>query len=328
MRGKFSIVSFLTVLFFIFSLTGNALITDSAFYSIAEADDKKADGKIELKKKRDKDKDDDNNGIPTKVRHFQKQIDALQAELDNIRLTPGPQGEAGPQGPAGADGAVGVAGPQGPKGDTGATGLQGPAGATGAQGPVGPQGPEGQVGFQGPQGDPGPEGPPGPGGARLTYVSKRPNLVFIPPANTGVFADVPERVLDYTKHSGTSILRVTYHDFFKLEGLQSTTILNMRFILKNLAGGPDIILPTGPAMVRRMVQHLSGSSFSTFSAGPQTFHFILDPQLLGANASLLAAGNYSLRVQSLEDNFNGSFQTTSIGNFEMPFLIQVEEIEH
>ena len=33
-------------------------------------------------------------------------------------------------------------------------------------------------------------------------------------ANTGTFAVVSQRTLDYTKHSGTSILRVTYHDFF------------------------------------------------------------------------------------------------------------------
>jgi len=134
-------------------------------------------------------------------------------------------------------------------------------------------------------------------------------------------------VLDYTKHSGTSILRITYHDFFFLQGFQSTTTLNIRFMLKDLASGAEIVLPNEPAFIKRLVQHLSGSSFSTESGGPKTFHFILDPHLLGANASFLATGNYSLRIQSLEDNFNGNFQSTSIGNFRMPFLIQVEEIE-
>jgi len=336
MRPKFLFIPLLAVLFFIFSLTGNALITDTVYSSIAEADDKKADGKIKLKKKRDRDKDNDDNGIPGKIRLLQEQINALQTELDNIQLTPGPQGDpgpAGPQGPAGAngadgaDGAVGATGPAGADGVAGAEGPQGPKGDTGAQGPEGPQGPQGPVGFQGPQGDLGPEGPPGSGGARLTYVSRKPDSLFIPPANTGVFADVPQRAVDFIKHSGTSILRVTYHDFFYLQGFQSTTTLNLQFILKELTGGTEIVLPVEPTFIRRMVQHLSGSSFSTADGGPKTFHFILDPQLLGANASFLVAGNYSLRVQSHEDNFNGNFQSTVIGNYKMPFQIQVEEIE-
>lgn len=327
MRVKYSVASFLTVLFFIFSLAGN--VAHPSFSSIAFADDEN-DAKIKLQKKfknkkrrRDDDKDDD-RGLPRKIRKLQKQISAIQAELDNIQSIPGPQGDpgpAGPQGPAGADGATGPQGPIGP---------QGPQGPQGDPGPAGPPGPEGQVGFQGPQGEPGPEGPPGPagaGGASLTYVSEKPGQIFIPPANTGTFADVPQRTLNYTKQSGTSILRFTYHDFFFLRGFQSTTTLNMRFILKDLASGVEIILPTEPAFIRRMVQHLSGSSFTTEDGGPKTFHFILDPQLLGANASFLAAGNYSLRVQSHEDNFNGNFQSTSIGNFEMPFLLQLEEIE-
>jgi hypothetical protein len=101
----------------------------------------------------------------------------------------------------------------------------------------------------------------------------------------------------------------------------------MRFILTDLASGTEIVLPVEPFFIRRMVQHLSGSSFTTEDGGPRTFHFILDPQLLGANASYLAGGNYSLRVQALEDNYNDNFQSTSIGSFEMPFLLQVEEIE-
>lgn len=203
-------------------------------------------------------------------------------------------------------------------------GLQGPMGPQGADGLTGPAGPQGTQGDPGPQG---PQGPAGGAGPKLTYVTKKPNIIFIPLANTGVFANIPERTLNYTKQSGTSILRFTYHDFVKVEGLMSTTTLNIKFILKNLVAGTEIALPVNPVFVRRMVQHLSGSSFSTFEAGPQTVHFILDPQVLGANASFLTAGNYSLRIESHEDNFNGNFQTTSIGSFEMPFLLQVEEIE-
>ena len=52
-------------------------------------------------------------------------IDALQNQLNNIKLIPGPQGLTGPQGSTGAQGSQGLTGPQGP---TGTTGPQGPAG--------------------------------------------------------------------------------------------------------------------------------------------------------------------------------------------------------
>ena len=191
-------------------------------------------------RKKDNDKDDDNNGIPRKIRRIQKQINALQAELGNIQSTPGPQGEPGPQGPQGPAGTAGAEGPEGIQGAQGAPGEKGDMGdpgAAGSTGPAGPQGLEDQVGFQGP---PGPQGPPGLAGAgatRLTYVSEKPNNIFVPPANTGTFADVSQRTLDYTKHSGTSILRVTYHDFLYLRGFWSITILNIQFMLKDLASG-------------------------------------------------------------------------------------------
>jgi len=65
---------------------------------------------------------------------------ALQTNIDNIALTPGP---AGPQGPAG------TTGPQGPTGTTGAQGVPGPAGPAGPQGAVGPAGPVGPAGAAG-----------------------------------------------------------------------------------------------------------------------------------------------------------------------------------
>ena len=182
MRRLPTVVSLFTILFFIFSLIGNVLIADPVFTSIAEAD--KADGKIKLKKKlkqkrdkRENDKDNDSNGIPRKISNLQAQINALQVELDNIQLTPGP---AGPQGPAGSDG------------------------ADGAVGAAGPAGPQGQVGFQGPQGDPGPQGPAGT--PKVTYVS-RTNLEES--LDNGF---LPSRVLSFVKDSPTSILRVFYSD--------------------------------------------------------------------------------------------------------------------
>ena len=127
--------------------------------------------------------------------------ESVDAKLEVIELTPGPQGPQGPQGepgvqgpqgevgpagpqgepgPAGKDGIDGAPGPKGDKGDIGPQGpqgIQGPAGADGlpgakgdkgdkgdpgAQGPAGEQGPQG---IQGPKGDQGEVGPQGPAGA-------------------------------------------------------------------------------------------------------------------------------------------------------------------
>ena len=64
----------------------------------------------------------------------------VDAAIDTVELTPGPQGPEGPRGPQGApgkdgqDGAPGPAGPAGPAGKDGAPGQQGPQGAPGAPG--------------------------------------------------------------------------------------------------------------------------------------------------------------------------------------------------
>lgn len=113
-------------------------------------------------------------------------ISGLNARIDNIQLTPGPQGpqgEAGPVGatgakgdrgdvgPAGAKGDTGATGAAGPRGDTGATGTKGDTGATGPRGEAGPkgdtglQGPAGATGATGPKGDTGAQGPTGATGA-------------------------------------------------------------------------------------------------------------------------------------------------------------------
>lgn len=148
-----------TVLFFIFSLTGNVLIANPSFTSVAFA--KKGDD--------DKDKDSD-KGKKKGIKH---RVDALEQELANIELTPGPQGETGttgpvgPQGPAGSDGATGATGLQGPQGDQGISGNDGANGAQGEQGiqgEQGPQGPQGDQGIQGEKGDTGEQGPIGPEG--------------------------------------------------------------------------------------------------------------------------------------------------------------------
>lgn len=101
---------------------------------------------------------------------------ATKEELQNISLTPGPQGvpgEIGPQGlqglqgppgPKGADGAQGIQGERGPQGDIGPQGLQGERGQDGQPGPRGERGEQGPIGQTGPAGPQGPVGPTGPRG--------------------------------------------------------------------------------------------------------------------------------------------------------------------
>ena len=99
--------------------------------------------------------------------------ESVDAKLEVIELTPGPQGPQGEPGPAGKDGIDGAPGPKGDKGDTGERGMQGEQGPKGDPGEVGPQGPAGEqgpkgdkgyTGEQGPQGIQGPQGEQGPKG--------------------------------------------------------------------------------------------------------------------------------------------------------------------
>lgn len=89
---------------------------------------------------------------------------ATKSELQNISLTPGPKGDAGPRGergepgPKGDTGANGEPGPQGPQG---IQGLRGETGQRGEQGPIGqtgPAGPQGPIGLTGPKGENGRDG--------------------------------------------------------------------------------------------------------------------------------------------------------------------------
>ena len=114
--------------------------------------------------------------------------ESVDAKLEAIELTPGPQGEVGPAGPqgepgpqgekgdtgepgpAGKDGIDGAPGPKGDKGDIGPQGPAGPKGdkgdpgERGIQGEQGPKGDKGDTGEQGPQGIQGPQGEQGPKG--------------------------------------------------------------------------------------------------------------------------------------------------------------------
>ena len=73
----------------------------------------------------------------------------VDAAIDTVELTPGPQGPQGPRGP------------QGEPGRDGAPGKDGKDGAPGPAGPAGPAGKDGAPGQQGPQGAPGAPGQDG-----------------------------------------------------------------------------------------------------------------------------------------------------------------------
>ena len=95
---------------------------------------------------------------------------ATKEELQNISLTPGPQGDRGDPGPQGNPGEIGpqglqgLQGPPGPKGETGERGPQGDVGPKGADGLQGERGLDGQPGPRGERGEQGPAGLPGPVG--------------------------------------------------------------------------------------------------------------------------------------------------------------------
>lgn len=58
-------------------------------------------------------------------------LNHIEEGIENIELTPGPQGEKGDTGAQGPQGEKGDTGDQGPQGEKGDTGEQGPAGANG-----------------------------------------------------------------------------------------------------------------------------------------------------------------------------------------------------
>lgn len=87
--------------------------------------------------------------------------ESVDAKLEVIELTPGPQGPQGPQGEPGVQGPQGEVGPAGPQGEQGLQGPKGDTGDVGPQGPAGEQGPKGDQGEQGPQGEVGPAGADG-----------------------------------------------------------------------------------------------------------------------------------------------------------------------
>lgn len=117
-----------------------------------------------LKTKADKDTVYDDSALKQRISVLESKpnIDtsqfATKQELQNIALTPGPQGDTGPRG---ADGLQGPQGLQGIQGERGQDGQPGPRGERGEQGPIGetgPAGPQGPIGLTGPKGENGRDG--------------------------------------------------------------------------------------------------------------------------------------------------------------------------
>ena len=117
-----------------------------------------------LKTKTDKDTVYDDSALRDRVTTLENKTNidtsnfATKQELQNIALTPGPQGDTGPRG---ADGLQGPQGLQGIQGERGQDGQPGPRGERGEQGPAGlpgPVGPQGPIGLTGPKGENGRDG--------------------------------------------------------------------------------------------------------------------------------------------------------------------------
>ena len=123
--------------------------------------------------------------------------ESVDAKLEVIELTPGPQGPQGEPGPAGKDGIDGAPGPKGDKGDTGERGMQGEQGPKGDPGEVGPQGPAGEQGPKGDKGDTGEQGPQGIQGPQGEQGPKGDTGDIGPQGPAGADGHTPVKGTDY-----------------------------------------------------------------------------------------------------------------------------------
>ena len=110
-----------------------------------------------LKTKADKDTVYDDSALKQRISVLESKpnIDtsqfATKQELQNIALTPGPQGDTGPRGADGLQGPQGLQGIQGERGQDGQRGERGEQGPIGQTGPAGPKGENGRYGVGIPQ---------------------------------------------------------------------------------------------------------------------------------------------------------------------------------
>jgi hypothetical protein len=143
--------------------------------------------------------------VRTLITSLQTRVSELATQLENIELTPGPQGPVGAQGPVG---------PQGVPGPQGAQGIPGPQGAVGPQGPMGPV---------------------GTGGTLNLY--KREASVFVPPGSGFVHeaiatCDVGDQLVSggFNADPGLRIVRSEGMMFFSPPAWVSSAVLNSSFV--------------------------------------------------------------------------------------------------
>ena len=196
------------------------------------------------------------NGQPFKA--IWNAIKALQKQVANIQLIPGPQGPAGPtgpQGPKGDQGLQGLTGPQGltglqgPKGEQGLLGQVGPQGEVGPSGPAGPQGPQGESGAQGlvgPQGSIGPQGPAGISTSLPDYLKPRIPYGDVRRQNLGLII--------YWQNSSS-----WYNDLGK--------ILDASFVSNGISWGTVTITDSSGRTMTRSANGTSGQISFNFNGG-------------------------------------------------------------
>lgn len=115
--------------------------------------------------------------------------ESVDAKLEVIELTPGPQGPQGPQGEPGVQGIQGEIGPAGPQGEQGPKGDTGEPGPKGDQGDIGPQGPAGEKGDKGDPGERGIQGEQGPKGDKGDTGEQGPQGIQGPQGEQGPKGD-------------------------------------------------------------------------------------------------------------------------------------------
>lgn len=151
------------------------------------------------------------------VKALQAMVTSLGKRIDDIALTPGPQGEpgtagaTGSQGERGLTGQTGAQGIPGAKGDAGSAGAKGDTGAQGLPGTQGIKGDKGDSGTTGTKGDTGQQGIQGLTGAKGDIGLTGPK------GDTGATgakgdAGTPTRVERYTTFSTDSsgIVTITF----------------------------------------------------------------------------------------------------------------------
>ena len=89
------------------------------------------------------------HNVKKRVSALEAQVQVLATDLNEIELTPGPQGVQGVKGEDGATGAQGSQGSQGSQGIAGTDGISGVDGNKGETGAIGPQGETGSAGVNG-----------------------------------------------------------------------------------------------------------------------------------------------------------------------------------